>query len=224
VTISGNSHSSFNTAVEVLSVQDSQLWSFISLNPGNGTGGSMATSYFYIIEANLVANTCPSSTATGPSLEISATASGSNRTAKLSWKASTGSDIAGYCVWRGTVPGAEDVYFYLPGANSTSFSDVGGAGIPGKPSYINNTFPAQPQYVFGLQGQGFTGTNTVGHVTLSNGKRTLPFTPAWKSAPVCMTNDETTAGVSKAVPTTTTLTIVGGVTDIVDYLCFGNPQ
>jgi len=224
VTVSGNTHPPFNTTVKVLSVQDSQLWSFHSLSPGNGTGGSMATSYFYIIEANLVATTCPSSTATGPSLEISATPSGSNRTAKLTWTASTGSDIAGYCVWRGSAPGSEDVYFYVPGASSTSFSDTGRAGTPGKPSYVNNTFPIKSQYVFGLQGQGFTGTNMVGHVTLSNGRRTLPFTPAWKSAPVCMTNDETTAGVSKAIPTTTTLTIEGGATDVVDYLCFGNPQ
>jgi hypothetical protein len=39
-----------------------------------------------------------------------------------------------------------------------------------------------------------------------------------------MTNDQTAAGTSKAIPTTTTLTIVGGAVDVVDYVCFGNPQ
>jgi hypothetical protein len=39
-----------------------------------------------------------------------------------------------------------------------------------------------------------------------------------------MTNDETTAGGSNAIPTDSTLTISGGVSDIVDYVCFGNDR
>jgi hypothetical protein len=61
-------------------------------------------------------------------------------------------------------------------------------------------------------------------VTLSDGKKIILFSPAWKNTPVCTTNDQSTAGASKAIPTTTTLTIVGGPTDVVDYLCFGNSQ
>jgi len=224
VTISDNTHPSFNSTVKVLSVESTQLWSFISSSPGNGTGGSMAASYFYVIEANLTDTSCLSDTETGPSAEISATPNGLNRTAKLTWTPSTGSGIAGYCVWRGTTPGGENVYFYVPGAGSMSFSDRGEAGIPGTPSRINNTFPKKSQYVFGLQGQGFVGTNMVGHVTLSGGRRTIEFNPAWKSAPVCVTNDQTSAGVSKAIPTAEALTIVGGPVDIIDYICFGNPQ
>jgi len=64
----------------------------------------------------------------------------------------------------------------------------------------------------------------VGRVTLVDGKKTIAFTPDWKSVPVCVTNDETMAGVSKAVPTTSTLTILGGASDVVDYVCFGNPE
>jgi hypothetical protein len=223
VTISGNSRSSLNTTVKVLSVQSSQHWSFTSRSPGNGTGGSMSTSFFYVIEASLVANACAQSWETGPSAETSASPTDSNRTAILTWAASTGSDIAGYCVWRGTTPGAEDTYVYVPGSETT-FHDTGVAGTPGSPSLINNTFPKKAQYVFGLQGQGFRGTNMVGRVTLVDGKKTIAFTPDWKSVPVCVTNDETMAGVSKAVPTTSTLTILGGASDVVDYVCFGNPE
>ena len=112
----------------------------------------------------------------------------------------------------------------MPGATSTSFSDTGKTWAPGTLSHVNNTFPVNPQYVFGLQGQGFTSSNMLGHVTLTDGKKIVTFSPAWRNPPVCMTNDQSTTGASKAIPTTTTLTIVGGPTDVVDYICFGNPQ
>ena len=64
----------------------------------------------------------------------------------------------------------------------------------------------------------------LGHVTLTDGKKTVTFSPPWRNPPVCITNDQSTIGASKAIPTTTTLTIVGGPTDVVDYICFGNPQ
>ena len=128
-------------------------------------------------------------------------------------------------MWRGTTyPLGENAYFYVPGGGATSFTDTGGAGTAGAPSLVNNTFPKNPQYVFGLEGQGFTSRNMVGHVTLKAGKSTITFSPAWRSTPACMTNDQTAAGTSKAIPTTTTLTIVGGAVDVVDYVCFGNPQ
>jgi hypothetical protein len=34
-----------------------------------------------------------------------------------------------------------------------------------------------------------------------------------------MANDETTVGASNAIPSVATLTILGGVSDIVDYVC-----
>ena len=104
-----------------------------------------------------------------------------------------------------------------------SFVDTGKDWTPGTPSYVNNTFPATAQYIFGLQGEGFTSGNMLGHVTLTNGRKIITFSPAWKEAPVCMTNDESSAGASKAIPTPATLTIVGGPTDVVDYLCFWQP-
>jgi hypothetical protein len=71
---------------------------------------------------------------------------------------------------------------------------------------------------------GMTTPSTIGRVTLAGGTKTVTFSPTRAVAPVCLTNDETTAGASKAATTTTTLTITGGATDVVDYTCFGNPN
>ena len=226
VKISGDSNPALNTTVKVEAVQNFQLWTFTAAGrPGSGSGGTIPTSYFYFVEASLTAETCTNSASTGPSPKTFVTPANGNQAAKLTWTPSTGKDIAGYCVWRATTyPPGKTVYFYVPGANSASFSDTGGAGSSGTPSFANNTFPKNPQYVFGLDGQGFRSSNTVGHVILSDGKNTITFSPPWKGTPACMTNDETTAGASKAVPTTTTLTIIGGSSDTIDYVCFGNPK
>ena len=53
-------------------------------------------------------------------------------------------------------------------------------------------------------------SNMLGHVTLTDGKKIVTFSPPWRNPPVCITNDQSTIGASKAIPTTTTLTIVGG--------------
>ena len=226
VRISGNSNPAFNKTVQVEAVQNFQLWTFITAGtPGDGKGGTIPTSYFYFVEANLTSRTCPSSTSTGPSAETVVTPTSGHQTAQLKWTPSTGTNIAGYCVWRGTrYPVSENVYFYVPGANSASFSDAGEAGTSGTPSRVNNTFPRNAQYLFGLDGEAFASSNMVGQVRLNNGKATIMFSPPWKSTPACMTNDETTAGASNAIPSAATLTILGGLSDIVDYVCFGNAK
>ena len=224
ITISGNSDSKLNGTVTVRSVQSSQFWSFNSDTPGDGTGGAMPEPYFYFIEANLKGAGCPASSSTGPSPEAAIAPIDGNTGVKLSWAASTGPAITGYCIWRGTASGAENAYKYVPGVSSTSYVDTGQDWAPGTPSFVNNTFPATAQYIFGLQGEGFTNSNMLGHVTLTNGRKIVTFSPAWKEAPVCMTNDQSSAGAAKAIPTPLTLTIVGGPTDVVDYLCFGNPK
>jgi hypothetical protein len=224
VTISGNSNPNFNRTVTVASVQAPQLWSFNTTTPGDGMGGAMPVSYFYVVEATLRGPTCLASSSTGPSQEAAVAPIAGKQAVNLSWNASRGTGIVGYCIWRGTSLGGENAYSYVPGATSTSFSDTGKNWTPGTLSHVNNTFPVNPQYVFGLQGQGFTNSNMLGHVTLTDGKKIVTFSPAWRNPPVCMTNDQSTTGASKAIPTTTTLTIVGGPTDVVDYICFGNPQ
>jgi hypothetical protein len=224
VTISGNSNANFNRTVRVVSVQSGQLWSFSTSTPGSGLGGTMPVSYFYLVEANLRDSTCPASSSTGASPETAIAPVADKQTVTLTWTPSSGSDVVGYCIWRGRSQGGEDIYSFVPGPRSTSFSDTGKNWTPGTLSHVNNTFPVHPQYIFGLQGQGFTGSNMLGHATLTNGKKIIAFSPAWKNPPVCMTNDQSTAGASKAIPTATTLTIVGGPSDVVDYICFGNPQ
>ena len=222
IRISGNSNSAYNTTVKVRAVLSSQLWTFDTTATVAGTGGTIPLSYFYFIEANLDATTCHDTTSTGPSQEVAVALATGRQAVELTWTPSTGTDIAGYCVWRGTkYPLGENVYFYVPGSSSRSFSDEGGAGTEGTPSHTNNTFPARAQYEFGLAGQSFTSGNMAGHVKLDGGKSTIEFSPPWKSTPACMTNDETAAGGSKAIPTSATLTIVGGASDVVDYVCFG---
>lgn len=224
VTISGNSNANFNRTVTVGSVQGAQLWSFSTTTPGYGVGGAMPISYFYSVEANLRGSSCSASSSTGPSREVAIAPVAGKQTVNLIWTPSSGNSVVGYCVWRGRSPSGENVYSYVPGLMSTSFSDTGRNWAPGTRSHVNNTFPANPQYVFGLQGQGFTSSNMLGHVTLTEGKKIVTFSPPWRNPPVCMTNDQSTIGASKAIPTSTTLTILGGQTDVVDYICFGNPQ
>jgi hypothetical protein len=81
-----------------------------------------------------------------------------------------------------------------------------------------------PQFTFTPAGAGSASANVVGHVQLAGGKTTVKFSPEWNKPPVCMVNDQTTAGAAKAVPTASTQTISGGASDVVDYFCYGNPK
>lgn len=190
-------------------------------------GGTLtvATTYFYIVRTTLVATTCLDANESGPTIELSVTPTSGNQTASLTWTPVGDPFAVGYCVWRGTALSRENTFFYVSGASTASFSDTGTAGTAQSiTSRANATFPTNPQYTWGLQGGGTTNANQVGHTTLSSGTATVSFSPHWNSAPVCVVNDQTTAGGAKIVPTASAATITGGTSDVVDYFCYGNPN
>ena len=59
VIIQGNSNANFNREVTVKSVQSTQYWTFGSRITGDGVGGTIPTSYFYLVEANLQGGILP---------------------------------------------------------------------------------------------------------------------------------------------------------------------
>lgn len=75
-------------------------------------------------------------------------------------------------------------------------------------------------------------SDTSGSATLASGTKTVTFTTAWQSAPICVvtwngSGTFTTGASLKAVTTTTTLVITsstGTDTAVVNYVCAGNPN
>ena len=62
-------------------------------------------------------------------------------------------------------------------------------------------------------------------VTLSAGAKIITFPVRYSSSPVCVVSDETVAGAAKiGAINETAMTITGGATDVVDYICVGNPN
>jgi hypothetical protein len=65
----------------------------------------------------------------------------------------------------------------------------------------------------------FAGTKT-----LAAGSGTVTFTRAYASAPVCVATDTTAVAAVQAATSTTALTITGTGTDVIAYMCAGNPN
>lgn len=72
--------------------------------------------------------------------------------------------------------------------------------------------------------QPTSGTDVAGTKTLSGGAGTVTFATAFASAPVCTANDQTAANAVKVTTTTTTVVFAGTTTDVVGYICVGNPN
>jgi hypothetical protein len=60
--------------------------------------------------------------------------------------------------------------------------------------------------------------------TLSGGTVTVTFPTAYSSTPVCIATDQTNADAVKAAPTASTLVLTGNSTDVIAWLCVGNPN
>lgn len=76
-----------------------------------------------------------------------------------------------------------------------------------------------------VDGQGNPIWSYTNRVTLSGGKKTLTFAPVlfiW-GPPICVVNDETTINGANVTTTETSMTISGGPSDVVDYLCSSLP-
>jgi hypothetical protein len=123
------------------------------------TGSLPAGQYFYVVTTT---------TATGESTasnEVEATRIDDGHVA-LSWIAVGGA--TGYKIYRGSMPGGENVLVAtVVGENTTSFDDTGAATTPGTPPALNTAAAAG---AMNAQVQGnFIGTNTGGTSGIGNG-------------------------------------------------------
>jgi hypothetical protein len=90
-------------------------------------------------------------------------------------------------------------------------------------SAVNITAPS-----FGTSGSApYIRTNTssnsdlAGQVTLSGGTGSYSFANGYATAPICVATDTTAKNATQVVATSTTLTINGTGTDVIDYICVG---
>ena len=112
------------------------------------SGGALksGSTLYYLVEATVAPNNCDPTKLTGPSTEVSATPINREQTVRLTWEASVGLNVAGYCVWRGTKSQQENAYHFVQG---TSFMDAGSVPFrEGVPSFVNQTYPTKPQFTF----------------------------------------------------------------------------
>jgi hypothetical protein len=69
------------------------------------------------------------------------------------------------------------------------------------------------------------GSDVAGTVTLVSGSKVVTFATAFASTPVCIVSDETTAGAARvSAKSASSFTISGGASDVVSYVCVGNPN
>lgn len=75
-----------------------------------------------------------------------------------------------------------------------------------------------------LDGSGNPVWNYSGETTLSGGTKTLVFNPIayFGNPPLCIPNDETSINGAKITTTAFSMTITGGLSDVVGYACFMN--
>lgn len=108
----------------------------------------------------------------------------------------------------------------LGGANTTGFTFATGSNnlyVQGTTPTISSGFGTTP---------AIAGTASTFRVTVGAGGDTtgvVLFSATWANAPVCQANNETTAQLVRATPTTTQVTIAGTMTaaDVVSVTCVG---
>jgi hypothetical protein len=117
-------------------------------------------------------------------------------------------------IWIDDVYLAEGQATWRPQAAPLSDSASGGA------STVNGSLA-----VSGHLNQITGGNDVAGVVTLVSGTKVVTFTTAFASTPVCVVSDETTAGAARvSAKSASSITISGGTTDVVSYICVGNPN
>lgn len=72
-------------------------------------------------------------------------------------------------------------------------------------------------------GSSIANGDTTGTCTLGT-SCVVTFNLAYQHAPSCVATDTTAAAATKVVTTTTTATFTGTGTDVLNYICFGNPN
>lgn len=66
-----------------------------------------------------------------------------------------------------------------------------------------------------------SNSDLAGQVTLSGGTASYSFANGYATAPICTATDTTAKNATQVVVTTTTLTINGTSTDVIDFICVG---
>jgi hypothetical protein len=136
----------YSTQKAALRIAQAQAPLSIVTNLSSGGVLKSGSTLYYLVEATVAANNCDLTNLTGPSIEVSATPTNGEQTVRLTWEASVGLNVAGYCVWRGTKSQQENAYHFVVG---TSFVDAGSASYrDGVPSFVNQTYPTKPQFTF----------------------------------------------------------------------------
>ena len=128
-------------------------------------GGSLtAGAHTYGVVSAVGASNC--NTITNYYLTASMTASGGNLSALVGWTdpANT-ANITGYCVLRDPNKTAATQAIFVSGATATSYTDTGTGGTLASGPVINNTFPASPQYTFGITGATVPNLTVTGTCT-----------------------------------------------------------
>lgn len=108
----------------------------------------------------------------------------------------------------------------LGGANTTGVTIATGSNnlfIQGTTPTISSGFGTSPT----IAGNASTFKVTIGSGGSSSG--VVLFAVTWANAPSCVANNETTAQLVRATPTTTQVTLAGTMTaaDVISVLCFG---
>jgi hypothetical protein len=120
--------------------------------------------------------------------------------------------------------------FNLPIFGCNTFSDTGIAATTALPT-VNTTGGATIGGDFTLGTSKGQHVNTqaanndfAGTKTLAAGSGTVTFTRAYANAPVCVATDTTAVNAVQAATSTTALTLTGTSTDVIAYMCAGNPN
>ena len=196
-----------------------------NLTVAAGRPGGTAKAGSYTFNLRSATSTNCSEFASAPSVTTAPITIGEGTTIDLKWNRPTyGTDrIAGYCLQPNPGPFVGG-WIFITGVGTTSYTFDGAKPAGPTAMTYQNRVDASPRFTFTPAGAGSASPNVVGHVQLAGGKTAVKFSPEWNKPPVCMVNDQTTAGAAKAVPTASTLTISGGASDVVDYFGYGNPN
>ena len=201
---------------EALAIASSEAPTGLAASLAAGGTLTAGTKYFYAVTSANTAS-CGSTNQTGASNEVSVTPGAGNQTASLTWTAGVGAGIVGYCVFRGTVNGAENQSFYVSGSGTLVFTDTGTTGGNNLPPGYNGTLPAAPQFAWTPTGFGVNqpspqyslDVNGAAAVNSLNGvQKAERFSGADAAAKInaCLTAASTSSSVCDARGLTGTLT------------------
>jgi hypothetical protein len=107
--------------------------------------------------------------------------------------------------------------------NGTGGSGTGGINMHSAGGAVTTTWGAGGAFA-PLQLTQLTANNYAGTLTLSGGVATRTFATAYNNPPICTGSDSTANNSVKVTTTATTISMTGTGTDVINYICVGNPN